>query len=75
MYIPSRNIFDSVVVSIGSALIPGRHVKVLKNGVVHFSTSVFEEKWKSSDSNIASINEKTGEMKALAIGKAIINHG
>lgn len=36
--LPGRNLIDSIVVSIGSALSPGRQVRVLSGGAVQFSS-------------------------------------
>jgi len=54
--LPSRNIIDSIVVSIGNALTPGRYVRVLPKGTVHFSSTSPEGKWTSSHPQIASIH-------------------
>lgn len=71
-----RNVYDTIAVSVGNLIIPASEVRVLRQGTVKFSLPQgTSNKWKSSDPQIASINEKTGEVKALAIGKSKISNG
>ena len=56
-----RNVYDTIAVSVGNLIIPSSEVRVLKHGTVKFSLpQESSNKWKSSDPQIASINEKTG---------------
>ena len=73
--LPGRNLIDSIVVSIGSALSPGRYVKVLKGGSVQFTSVSVQEKWVSSHPEVATIDEEKGVARALRVGKSTISHG
>lgn len=71
-----RNIYDTIAVSVGNLIIPSSEVRVLKQGTVKFSLpQESTNKWRSSEPQVASINEKTGEVKALALGKSKISNG
>lgn len=72
---PGRNILDTLVVSIGSALIPGRFVRVLLGGTIHFSSALAKDKWVSSQPEIATVDAKTGQLKALKTGTIKITNG
>lgn len=59
--LPDRNVYDSIVVSVGSQIVPSFEVRVLRHGKVKYSLpSGVVGKWHSSDPNVATINENTG---------------
>jgi hypothetical protein len=64
-----------MVVSVGSALSPGRYVKVLLGGSVQFTSASSSEKWRSSQNEIASIDQYSGLAKAFKVGQTEISHG
>lgn len=72
---PSRNIIDSLVVTIGSALIPAHFVRILLGGTIHFSSSLAKERWVSSSPDIASVDPQTGQLKAIKTGSTKITNG
>jgi hypothetical protein len=45
VYLPGRNLIDSIVVSVGSAIMPGTHVQVLTHGTVQYSSASVQDKW------------------------------
>ena len=75
LIMPNRNIIDSIVVSIGSALSPGRMVKILAGGKINYSTAVVHDKWISSHPEIASVDIPTGLVNAHKIGTTKITYG
>lgn len=72
---PGRNILDNLVVSIGSALTPGRFVRVLLGGTIHFSSSLAKDKWVSSQPEIARVDPSTGQLTAIKTGYTKITNG
>lgn len=73
--LPNRNVADSIVVSIGSTLIPGRYAKVLTRGSIQFSSVIIGDKWTSSQPEVAVIDQKTGLLQAIKPGSTIIRYG
>ena len=73
--LPEYKLVDSLVVSVGSVLTPGRYVRVLSEGTVQFSSIYSQNKWISSDPKVASIDANTGLAKAHKLGKTIISYG
>lgn len=71
-----RNVYDSIAVSVGSLIHPSYDVWILRHGTVKYSLPGSSAgKWQSSDPNVATINEKTGEATAIAKGKTKITNG
>lgn len=73
--LPENNIIDSLVVSVGSIITPGRYVSVLQEGTVQFSSIYSQNKWVSSDRKVATIDADSGLAKAHKTGKTIISNG
>jgi hypothetical protein len=73
--LPESKLVDSLVVSVGSALSPGRYVNVLPSGTVQYSSIYSQNEWISSNTAVASIDSKTGLAKAYKTGKTIISNG
>jgi len=73
--IPSRNIFDSIAVSVGSAISPARSITITKNGIIKFKASSSQAEWSSDNKDIVSINAHTGYAHALRVGTATIHYG
>jgi len=73
--VPSRNILDSIAVSIGTAISPGKSIKISKNGIIKFSTSASQAIWSSENSKIVEISPATGVAHAVGLGKTKIYYG
>lgn len=73
--IPSRNIFDSIAVSVGSAISPGRGIKITKNGIIKFKASSIQAEWSSGNNEIVGINANTGLAHAHKLGTTTIHYG
>lgn len=73
--LPEYKLVDSLIVSVGSVISPGRQVKVLREGTVQFGSIYNNEKWISSNPKIASIDSHTGLVRAHSIGTTKISYG
>jgi len=73
--LPESKLIDSLIVTVGSALSPGKYVSVLPEGTVQYSSIYNQNKWISSNSKVATIDPKTGLAKAYTIGKTTITYG
>jgi hypothetical protein len=73
--IQNRNIYDTVVVTVGSQLLPDYESSVLVDGKIQFSLLLNEDyRWISWNSDICEI-DKSGLALGLKVGRCKISNG
>jgi hypothetical protein len=68
------NIYDDIVVSVGSKILPAFEVDVLTGGLVKYSLpSDKAPHWISDDPNVATIDTSSGLLRALTPGRTKVS--